>query len=127
MTPLARLLVSFVVVACAAALTATFDLPRQFGAHPWWSIKSIWLGAPAGLLLALAAWVGGLSQRLRLLGFSGLSALAFTAAKLGQTRFAASYAEDALAGQMWYFGWIATCAFVAAIQTSVFWPTRQKH
>jgi hypothetical protein len=30
-------------------------------------------------------------------------------------RFAASYAEDTLAGQMWFFGWIATALFAAAL------------
>jgi len=40
-------------------------------------------------------------------------------------RFAASYAENAFAGQMWFFGWHAVCIFaMATIVTTAYRPRR---
>lgn len=106
-------LIAGAVAAFALYLTG---LPLAVGAHPFWAVKVIWIGAPLGLLVSLAF--------IRLPRTSGIALsgavliASYLVAHIGKTRFAASYAEDALAGQMWYFGWIATCAaIVLAVAT----------
>ncbi|WP_171175956.1 hypothetical protein [Ruegeria sp. HKCCD8929] len=79
----------------------------------------IWIGLPIGVLLAAAAWALAVPTVLRLIGFGLLTVVAFGIAHFGKTRFAASFAEDALAGQAWYFGWIATCALAVALIASL--------
>ncbi|WP_299350938.1 hypothetical protein [uncultured Shimia sp.] len=88
------------------------DAARPLGAHPWWSQKSLLIGTPIGLILAALA-IRTSRPLSGLFGFVLATAVALTFAKYGQTQFAASYAEDALAGRMWYFGWIATGASLA--------------
>jgi hypothetical protein len=110
-----------------SGLALTFSLPQQLGAHPWWSDKVLWIGVPVGAILALLTWAFSLGRLPRVLGFSVFTVLSYSAAHIGKSRFAASYAEDMFAGQMWYFGWIATCAFCAATLASIFLPRRQKH
>lgn len=97
----------------AAVAMYLVGAPLLLGAHPFWAVKVIWIGAAIGLLVSLALWR---LPRLAGLSVAGLASIAsFGAAHIGKTRFAASYAEDALAGQMWYFGWIATCACIVAL------------
>jgi hypothetical protein len=99
-------LVAALVVAAAAAL----GLFTAFGAHPWWAARVGWTGAGIGALLVLALHAVGVRPAGRTL----LAALALAEAAwiawTGKARFAASYAEDALAGRMWHFGWIAIAA-----------------
>ena len=113
-----HLLPALIAAFFMAALIA-LDIARPLGAHPWWSQKTLLIGAPIGLILATLA---GLKLRpLPLtITFAIATALAFATTKYGQTQFAASYAEDALAGQLWYFGWIATGATLAATLTATF-------
>ena len=113
-----HLLPALIAALLMAALIA-LDVTRPLGAHPWWSQRTLLIGAPIGLILATLA---GLKLRpLPLtITFAIATALAFAAAKNGQTQFAASYAEDQLAGKLWYFGWIATGATLAATLTAAF-------
>lgn len=127
MTLFMRLTLSLLGLVALTGLAMTFSLPQQLGAHPWWSTKVLWIGTPVGTLLALLAWWFYLARLPRTLGFGILTLFSFSVAHIGKSRFAASYAEDMIAGQMWYFGWVATCAFCAATLISIFWPTRQKH
>lgn len=101
----------------AAALMALIwatDLTATLGAHPWWSAKVVWIGAPIGLALA---W--GLSLRLgaeaRLAMFLLALGLAGSAAYFGKMIFVNSYAENTLAGRFWFFGWIASMAALAGL------------
>jgi len=67
-------------------------------------------GAAIGLILALVVQFA-VARRVFKLGLAAVStAIAFGVAKYGQTQFAASFAEDAFAGQLWFFGWHATAA-----------------
>ncbi len=95
------------------------DIARPLGAHPWWSQKTLLIGAPIGLIIATL-----LGLKLRPISltitFAIATAWAFACAKYGQTQFAASYAEDQFAGKLWYFGWIATGATLAAALTAAF-------
>lgn len=113
MRPLLPALIAALLMAALIAL----DIALPLGAHPWWSQKTLLIGAPIGLILATLA---GLKLRpLPLtITFALATTLAFAAAKYGQTQFAASYAEDQFAGKLWYFGWIATGATLAATLTA---------
>jgi len=107
-----HLLPALIAALLMAALIA-LDIARPLGAHPWWSQKTLLIGAPLGLILATLA---GLN--LRPLPLAVTFAIATT--KYGQTQFAASYAEDQLAGKLWYVGWIATGATLTATLTATF-------
>lgn len=93
------------------------DLPATFGAHPWWSGKVVLIGAPVGFALA---WLA--SQRIPTLAlvvtFFFATTVAATTAVFGKRVFVASFGDNALAGQAWFFGWIATMAGVAALIAS---------
>ncbi|MCB2136928.1 MAG: hypothetical protein KDE08_13440 [Rhodobacteraceae bacterium] len=86
---------------------AWFGLPERLGAHPFWAVKIGFLGLLPGAVAALLfAWLR--LPRMAEIGFAAvLVAASFATAKVGAARFAASYAEDALAGRLWFFGWIA--------------------
>ena len=107
----------------ALILYAT-GLTHTLGAHPWWAVKIIWIGLCLGLLVSAILWATRLLKPVRVIVLSGLTLVAFAIANIGKTRFVASYAEDAIAGQMWYFGWMATCTFFLAVLATAVWPTR---
>lgn len=102
-------------------------LPQTLGAHPWWATRVIWIGLPIGLVLAGLAGVAYSGRFARVAAFALLTLAAIATTYIGKTRFAASYAEDAVAGQMWYFGWIAICALTAATLASLLGDLRQNH
>lgn len=114
-----RHLLPALIAALVMAALIALDIARPLGTHPWWSQKTLLIGTPIGLILATLA-------RLKLrplplaVTLAIATALAFATAKYGQTQFAASYAEDQLAGKLWYFGWIATGATLAASLTATF-------
>ena len=110
----------FVVLAAALAAWVA-ELTVLLGAHPWWAASVLWLGTALGLALAWLAAYLRVSYSTRLITAAVLTAAAYATASLGKARFAETYAEDALAGQMWYFGWIATCAFAAAMLAGLLW------
>lgn len=113
-----------IIVVLAAAVTAwSAELTLLLGAHPWWAATVLWIGTGLGLALAGLAVYLGVSYSTRLIAASLLTAAAYATASFGKNRFAASFAEDTFAGQMWYFGWIATCAFAAATLASLLWRT----
>jgi hypothetical protein len=110
--PLLPLFQACAAAAIVAANVVAFGLSERLGAHPFWAAQVVWIGLAAGLALAL------LSPRApRLLwGLAGLSLLAGAAsARYGKQVFAASYAENALAGQFWHFGWMALAAGASAL------------
>jgi hypothetical protein len=94
---------------------------KLLGAHNWWDIKTIIIGAPIGIILAFVIGLLPIKKLVKVIGFLILTCLAFWAAKHGQTAFANSYGDDQFAGKLWYFGWIATGLFSAA---TIFSATR---
>ncbi|WP_424970950.1 hypothetical protein [Dinoroseobacter sp. S76] len=118
MPRLSPVLIGATLAVAALALANQTGLPRTLGAHPFWATQVLWIGAPIGLLLALLATLRG-HGRLGLLGGIALSAAAYGTATYGRIAFAASYAEDALAGQLWYFGWIALATGAALALASL--------
>jgi hypothetical protein len=115
---IAALVGAFVIV----MVFAWAGLSEQLGAHPFWAVKTGWIGGATGAGVALALILTRVSSRLRLvLGVAGLVA-GYAVAKTGAARFAASYAEDVLAGRFWFFGWIAVAgALVVTLQALAAW------
>jgi len=116
-----------ITIALIAALLVTdalgyFGLFGWLGAHPFWDIKIAVIGSNIGILFGLAMWWAGRSGLLAgliLLGIAG------GAATFGKARFVASYAEDAFAGKLWYFGWIGVAAGLSLLIFSVIASKRQ--
>lgn len=81
-------------------------LTGLLGAHPFWAVKVGYIGALVGLVLAVGFWWLRVGFGLKLTLAAGLLLVTAEVTALGKARFAASYAEDALAGNMWFFGWI---------------------
>lgn len=100
------------------ALAYALDLPKAWGAHPYWSQSIILIGTPIGLALAGAALFVTRAPGRLAVAFAVLGLGAVLLAAQGKADFAASYAEDRLAGRFWYFGWIATAAMAAAALSS---------
>ena len=105
-------------------VSANAGLVEMLGGHPFWSISVAWIGVPIGLALAIGAKSAGLGWRIRVIVFLVCLIAAYAAAFFGKQQFAASFAEDRLAGQFWYFGWIAATAAAAALVAAIFSPTR---
>jgi len=82
------------------------------GAHPWWAIQVCWIGVGAGLPLTLSLTFLRLSFYRSLIISVIFLLLAAWVAMYGKQGFAASYAEDWLAGKLWYYGSIAVAAAV---------------
>lgn len=111
----------------AALLAQVSGLTQTLGAHPFWSGKVIWIGLVLGLGLAGLLRLIGLSRMPATVLAALLAASAFLLAQAGKSGFAASYGENALAGRFWFFNWIATCAFVAAMLASLMRKTGRSH
>ena len=114
-------------VVSAAALGATagvLNLTQLLGAHPFWDEQVIWIGIPPGIALAVSLWWADIARTWRVVfpavGLFG----AGLATHLGKMRFAASFAEDRLAGHAWYFGWIAVAGFAAMLSVGLLMARR---
>jgi hypothetical protein len=98
----AALIVTAIMIAASA-----LGLPEALGAHPLWAVKTGLVGSGAGLLTYVAfRWAGMRPGPIAVLGglmlvLSGLVAMQ------GKSLFVTSFAENALAGRFWYFGWLA--------------------
>jgi len=91
----------------------------MLGGHPFWSASATYLGLGIGAVVALFSHLV-LTKHPRwtklLLGvFVALTITGITASTYGKIDFVASYAEDRLAGRIWYYGFIA---FIAGIPGS---------
>lgn len=73
---------------------------KSLGAHNWWDIKTIIIGAPIGILLAFIIDLLPITKLYKVVGFLILTCLAFWATKHGQTTFANSYGDDQFAGKL---------------------------
>lgn len=104
------------IVTLAAILAVYLNTPTYGGAHPIWTDKVVYIGAPLGLILGLL--LSNLHYVVRTVGFGALTIATLFAAYWGKLTFAASYAENTFAGQIWYFGWIGVCTFTAAFLAS---------
>ncbi|MGI9507507.1 MAG: hypothetical protein ACR2RE_31095 [Geminicoccaceae bacterium] len=104
-------------------LLAWFGVTSYFGAHPVaWPFQVALIGAPLGAIIAIIAGPVLPSKTPRVILFLALLLAAWGLAHYGKLGFAASYAEDRLAGQFWYYGWIATCAMATSVLATMASP-----
>ena len=120
------LVTPYIFAALVVILAANSGLTESLGAHPFWAISVAWIGVPIGLVLALAAKTLQVAWLIRVLIFLICVSAAYTLAAVGKERFAASYAEDRFAGQIWYFGWIASTCAATALIAAIFSPTHAR-
>lgn len=98
------------VITAALAAASALGLTEALGAHPFWAVKTGVIGSVLGLLAyGGLRWAGLRPGRIALLGVLALI-LGAAAAIQGKSIFAASFAENALAGRFWFFGWFALMA-----------------
>ena len=110
-------LITAVIAAVALYLTGA---PALLGAHPQWATSVISIGAPIGIFGFMA--LVKTNKTAVMVGSVTLLIVAYVTATVGKSRFGASYGDDALAGQMWHYGWIAICAmFPLALAAIVQW------
>lgn len=98
-------------------VTARLGLSESLGAHPFWAVTTGYVGAAVGSVAGLA--LSRLKARTVVAAGGFVAGMGLLAAKAGAARFAASYAEDALAGRLWYFGWIGAAAGLALLSHAV--------
>lgn len=109
-----RHILPIVIALAALAVAWLLNLPKDLGAHPWWSQDVVIYGGPAGVAVAALLALTPLNAWLRLVLALCITLAAFIIARNGGIAFAASYAEDAAAGQRWFMGWIATAGGLGA-------------
>jgi len=85
---------------------AKYGLSEQLGAHPFWSFKVGYIGVGIGIVLYLLQAFWRLRWGIKAALFVLLVWVAAAITVVGKSRFAASYAEDFIAGRMWFMGWI---------------------
>ena len=117
------LVTPYIFSALVVIVAANAGLTTSLGAHPFWAVQIAWIGVPIGLALAILTKFLGTTWRLRVTLFAFCTIGAAAAAYFGKSSFAAFFAENALAGKAWYFGWIAVAAFTTALIAAVFSPT----
>lgn len=111
--------ISLFVIGLALLTAHWVKLWPMLGGHPFWSASATYLGIGIGVLIALVShliltkhprWT-----KLHLGIFVSFAIVGTTASTYGKIDFVASYAEDRLAGHIWYYGFIV---FVAGIPGS---------
>ncbi len=108
--------VSAVIVACLVILWAgPLGRAEAWGAHPYWAGKVAVYGAGPGLVL----WLALRRSRRRRLILPLAIVVSVLAAHYGKQIFAASLAENTVAGKFWFYGWIAFCASLTATWAAI--------
>ncbi|MBN2631551.1 MAG: hypothetical protein JXR75_13555 [Rhodobacteraceae bacterium] len=120
-----RNLVSAIAAVAAVSAAALFHLPDMLGAHPWWGTRTGLIGAGIGAALFLALRAGHVAARTMVLsGGIGLLLAGFPAFE-GKRLFAASFGDDAIAGRLWYLGWIGIAAMLVISLATVFMSSQR--
>jgi hypothetical protein len=101
------------VAAVAMLALGQAGVLSTLGAHPFWSE----LTAPAlGVIVGAFGYGLGLWRyRQGLVAMSAVLGMSIAAAHFGKRVFVASYADNALAGDFWFFGWIFLCGALIAL------------
>lgn len=93
------------------ALAGWLGVTRALGAHPYWAQQVVWIGIAIGGAVFVLSRLWHRHRWMKLALAAVLLGLSYAVAEEGKARFAASFAEDFMAGRMWYFGWMAVVAF----------------
>lgn len=96
-------LIAGVVVSGFTFLGGTLAL----GAHPSWAIKVGLIGTAVGAATWLVQHCFGATGRTMLVFDAVLFVACAAVVWFGKTRFVGTYAQDVLAGRLWFFGWMA--------------------
>jgi len=96
-------LIAGVVVSGFTFLGGTLAL----GAHPSWAIKVGLVGIAVGAPTWLVQHCVGATGRTVLVFDAVLFVACAAVVWFGKMRFVESYAQDVLAGRLWFFGWMA--------------------
>lgn len=109
-----------VLAICLLVFSAWIKMPEHFGAHPYWAGKVLFIGGALGIFASSAFSVFASDMRLfvPLVLFDTVFFLGAVSAYWGKSEFAASYAENEFAGQLWFFGWIAIAAGLSGLVSS---------
>jgi len=110
-----RNLANAIIAAAILIGLAHFGVAKSLGAHPIWAVKIGYIGVGLGVVVYSMFWVWQGGWVAKLLTFAVLLAVASGVTYFGKMRFVASIAEDAMAGRLWYFGWIAVVGFAFAL------------
>ena len=94
-------------VAAALIAATLMGATEALGAHPFWAVQTAAVGAAGGAVAFVGLRLAGVRPgRITLLGGAALVASGL-AAHYGKAAFAASFAENAMAGRAWHLGWFA--------------------
>lgn len=98
----------------ALSVVATLAGPTAaLGAHPWWATQTGIIGGTVGAALWFGLNRAGVSTTRQVM-LAALALLASAAAaRVGKQVFVGSFAENALAGRFWYFGWFGIAGSAA--------------
>ena len=118
-SPHTQFAISLFAIGFALLAAHWVKLWPMLGAHPFWSASATYLGIGIGAFVTLLAHLILIRHprwtKLLLGIFLSLAIIGITASTYGKIDFVASYAEDRLAGRIWYYGFIA---FIASIPGS---------
>lgn len=119
-----RELVTGALTAAVLVLLAYQGVTEMLGAHPWWAFKVGYFGVIIGVVIYVVQsfWRGSFATKVLMIS---VALLAMTVTVwIGKARFSASYAEDAVAGKMWFFGWIGIVAALFLLVVHLFGKRR---
>jgi len=96
------------------------------GAHPFWATNVAYIGIVIGIICSICASilmnrVSGISAWVLLFLIATSIAIGIITLFYGKAEFAASYAENALAGSVWYIGFMF---LIGSVFTTIFVFTR---
>ena len=115
----AQFAISLFAISLALLVAHWLKVWPMLGGHPFWSASATYLGIGIGAVIATLSHLvlTKHSRWTKLLPgiFIALTILAITASTYGKIEFVASYADNHLAGRVWYYGFIA---FIAGIPGS---------
>lgn len=110
-------LIGILFAASILFLLNVFDVWTGSLTHPFWSSKVNTIGMVIGFVMTVILFLIGTGNKRRvlvsLMVMAGLTGIAYLVTGHFKEVFAASYAEDVIAGKVWYFGFMGfvACAY----------------
>jgi hypothetical protein len=121
-----RIVLALILPVLVAVGGYLLQAAKGLGAHPIWADQIVIIGLAVGAAFGLLLAMSSVGLLLRMAGPAVLAVGAYFLSHVGKTRFAASYGDDALAGQLWHYGALAACVFLFAALTAL-GATRTEH